>query len=287
MRELLKAWCVPGSMSCLGLMMTGTLPLIMLRRTRGIGTALFLAGTLLTGALAVPVISELIASRFTPAHEPTTATHVDAVVLLLGDSPRSRIGETVRVFRQWQPRWVIVSGPTEWAETLREYGVPPERLLVESRSHNTYEQAAMLEPLLVEHHIRRMFLVASRLHIPRAVGTFRSRGYDVIPVASPIDDQESLAGWRRWVPREAALTLSRDAIYEYAAWSYYWWEGWLSPTNVQPRASAFSIESWQLSRSIGSYAMTSRSLGSNRNASETCCSRESRFPAAQSAREYS
>jgi uncharacterized SAM-binding protein YcdF (DUF218 family) len=229
MRELLKTWCVPGSIPYLGLMMTGTLPLIILRRTRGTGTTLLLVGALLTGSLAVPVISELIASRFTPAREPTTVTQVDAVVLLVGDSPRSRVGETVRVFRQWQPRWIVVSGPPEWAEMLREHGVPPERLLVESRSHNTYEQAAMLKPLLVGHQIRRMFLVASRLQIPRAVGTFRSRGYDVIPVTSPIEYQESPAGWRRLVPREAALTLSRDAIYEYAAWSYYWWEGWLSP----------------------------------------------------------
>jgi uncharacterized SAM-binding protein YcdF (DUF218 family) len=135
----------------------------------------------------------------------------------------------LRIYFECQPRWFIVSGPPDWAAVLRASGVPADRLLVESQSQNTYEQAAMLEPLAAQHQIRRLFLVASQLHIRRAAGTFRTRGYDVIPVTSPIDYRPVQGHWRRFVPQKAALALSRAAIYEYAAWSYYRWEGWLAP----------------------------------------------------------
>lgn len=211
-------------------MVTGILPFIALRQTRAVGAALLVLGVIVTGSLTVPVVAEEIAAGLTPPNELTESikhAHADAVVLLLGDSPWSRVAETVRMFRRSHPRWVIVSGPPDWAERLRALGVPRDRILVESRSQNTYEQAEMLEPILETHGIRRMFLVASRLHMRRAEGTFRSRGYHVVPVSAPVDYQETVTGWRRFLPRETALALSRDAIYEYAAWSYYWSQGWL------------------------------------------------------------
>jgi uncharacterized SAM-binding protein YcdF (DUF218 family) len=229
MRELLKLWCVPGSASCFCIMAVGALPLVLMRTTRWLGVFVFLAGLMATASLTVPAISEALITHLTPAEEPFAPPPADAVVLLLGDNPRFRVATAARVFHQWQPRWVIVSGPPGWAQILETRGVPASQLLSESRSQNTYEQAVLIEPLVKQHRIRRMFLVASRLHIRRAAATFRSRGYDVIAVASPIDGEESPLGWRRFVPNQTALGLSRDAVYEYAAWSYYWWQGWLSP----------------------------------------------------------
>src|SRR5439155_1597212 len=88
----------------------------------------------------------------------------------------------------------------------------------------TYEQATMIGPLLSTHHIHRMFLVASRLHIRRAVSVFRSRQYDVVPIPSAIAYQEDLTGRSRFVPQASAMALSRDAIYEYVALA--WPAGW-------------------------------------------------------------
>lgn len=218
---------MPGTASYFCVMAIGALPLIVIRPTRWLGVIVFLAGLIMTASLTVPAVSEVLAAHLTPTDK-QTPTPADAVVLLLGDSPRFRVTTAVRVFQQWQPRWMIVSGPPGWVPMLEARGVPASRVLVESRSENTYEQAVLVEPLVKQHGIRRIFLVASRLHIRRAAATFRSRGYDVIPIASPVDCEPSAHGWRRFVPSQTALGLSRDAVYEYAAWSYYWWEGWLS-----------------------------------------------------------
>jgi uncharacterized SAM-binding protein YcdF (DUF218 family) len=77
-----------------------------------------------------------------------------------------------------------------------------------------------------------MFLVASRLHIRRAAGAFRARGYDVVPVPSPLAYEERRGAWWRFIPQTSALAVGRDAIYEYVACTYYWWEGWLAPTDA-------------------------------------------------------
>jgi len=239
MRELLKLWCVPGSASYFCVMAVSALPLIVIRPTRWLGVIVFLAGLVMTASLTVPAVSEALAALLTPADEGVAATPADAVVLLLGDSPRFRVATAVRLFQQWQPRWVIVSGPPGWAQILETRGVPASRLLTESRSQNTYEQAMLIEPLVKQHGIRRVFLVASRLHIRRAAATFRSRGYNVTPIASAVECEPAAYGWRRFVPNQTALGLSRDAVYEYAAWSYYWWEGWLSSSSP-PGLIAFS-----------------------------------------------
>lgn len=68
---------------------------------------------------------------------------------------------------------------------LDSFGVPRERVLLESRSRNTAENAAFTKELLKPKPGERWLLVTSAFHMPRAVGTFRRAGFPV--EAYPVD----------------------------------------------------------------------------------------------------
>lgn len=78
----------------------------------------------------------------------------------------------------------------EGAESLlTALGVPRERLIIEAKSRDTYENAVFLkEELAREGELgpgKRWVLVTSAYHMPRAIGAFRAAGFDV--EAWPVD----------------------------------------------------------------------------------------------------
>ena len=68
---------------------------------------------------------------------------------------------------------------------LDSFGVPRERVMLESRSRNTAENAAFTKELVKPKPGERWLLVTSAQHMPRAVGCFRRIGFAVeaYPVA--------------------------------------------------------------------------------------------------------
>jgi uncharacterized SAM-binding protein YcdF (DUF218 family) len=64
-------------------------------------------------------------------------------------------------------------------------GLPPERLLVESRSRTTHENALFSRRLVEPRDGERWLLVTSAWHMPRSVGCFRQVGFSVVPY--PVD----------------------------------------------------------------------------------------------------
>jgi uncharacterized SAM-binding protein YcdF (DUF218 family) len=75
---------------------------------------------------------------------------------------------------------------------LGEFGLAPSRVLIESRSVDTHENARFSKPLLDPKPGETWLLVTSAWHMPRSVGVFRAAGWDV--VAYPVDFRT--AGWR-------------------------------------------------------------------------------------------
>ena len=78
----------------------------------------------------------------------------------------------------------------EGAETLlTALGVPPERLILEAKSRDTYENAAFLKEELTRSGElgpgKRWLLITSAYHMPRAIGAFRKAGFEV--EAWPVD----------------------------------------------------------------------------------------------------
>ena len=67
------------------------------------------------------------------------------------------------------------------ASFLSSTGLAPDRIVLESASRNTYENALRLRDILSPRPFDTWLLVTSAWHMPRAVGAFRRTGFRVIP----------------------------------------------------------------------------------------------------------
>jgi uncharacterized SAM-binding protein YcdF (DUF218 family) len=105
---------------------------------------------------------------------------------------------------------------------LERFGIAPERIVLESGSRTTAENAIFTRNLITPKPGERWLLVTSAFHMPRSVGAFRAAGFDV--EAYPVD-------WRTrgWI--DAALpfdTLSAGlartdlAAHEWTGLIAYW-----------------------------------------------------------------
>jgi uncharacterized SAM-binding protein YcdF (DUF218 family) len=96
---------------------------------------------------------------------------------------------------------------------LAEQGIDPARLIVESRSRNTWENARFSVDMLRPDPGQHWLLVTSAYHMPRAVGCFRTAGGRVTPY--PVDYRTT--GRRRWISLQPTdnLRLLTDAWREW------------------------------------------------------------------------
>ncbi len=83
---------------------------------------------------------------------------------------------------------------------LTSVGIDAERLIIESKSRNTYENFKNTKPLLPKYSKGQArgtyFLVTSAYHMPRAVGIARQQGVNVIPY--PVDFHSNHDDLREW-----------------------------------------------------------------------------------------
>ncbi len=118
-------------------------------------------------------------------------------------------------------------GPTEADYALRlfeSFGVPRDRVTLETKAHNTAENAAFSKAVAKPNPGELWLLVTSAHHMPRAVGAFRQAGFPVI--AYPVD-------WRVGtkddanVPNSLADGLKRcdTAVREWIGLLVYWLTG--------------------------------------------------------------
>ena len=110
------------------------------------------------------------------------------------------------------------------AEALISLRVPRERIVVDSVSRTTYEQAVNVTRLLDSHGIDRFVLITSPTHMRRSVAVFRARHADVVPSVAAQFRERS---WRPpfFFPNGDSFHLSRNAVYDYVAVAYYWARG--------------------------------------------------------------
>lgn len=169
---------------------------------------------LLVGGLA-PVGNLLVLpleQRFARVPAPAADDRVDGIILLGGfedgwvssgrgglgiNEAGERLTEGLRLaLRHPQAKVVFTGGvggllsrnqeATEpIAKFLIDAGVASDRIVLESRSRNTYENAVYTRDLVKPRAGERWYLVTSAFHMPRAMGLFRKAGFDV--VAYPVD----------------------------------------------------------------------------------------------------
>ena len=214
---------------------------------------------LVTTAMGARVLTMGLSYGLSQIHSRGEANGADVVVLLGGGAatwnaagrvagvltPSSilRVLETARVSDVIGARLVIASGGVPRPDiqlkpesdllraALISAGVPPEQIVEESRSKTTREQAKLIPAVLRAHGVGRFVLVTSPTHMRRALALFRAEGLDPVPSVSLIRSENSspvpLA-----LPSDEALRQSNEAVYQYAAWAYYWWQRFVPPRSV-------------------------------------------------------
>ena len=174
----------------------------------GAGAATFSAGGQVAGVLTTTsLLRALEAARVSKI--------IDArVVIAVGGIPRPDL--------ELRPESALLR------EALLAAGVPPDRIVEESASRNTREQARFVPTLLRARGVRQFVLVTSPVHMRRALALFRLEDTDPVPSVS-LTRSEQLSPPPLLIPNDDSLGLSNAAAYDYAAWVYYWWNGWLGP----------------------------------------------------------
>lgn len=112
------------------------------------------------------------------------------------------------------PESVLLSGLAE------RMGVPSDAIQMERHSHTTWENAlytARLSPVVP----KRIWLVTSSLHMPRALGAFRAFGFE--PCAWPGESlyQAFSPSIGYFMPQSSSLAKSDQAIHELIGGSVY------------------------------------------------------------------
>ena len=70
------------------------------------------------------------------------------------------------------------------AELLGEWGVPSEKVIRESESRTTLENALNTAKILLPQKKNKILLVTTAMHLKRAAGLYRRAGFDVVAVPS-------------------------------------------------------------------------------------------------------
>jgi len=117
------------------------------------------------------------------------------------------------LYREGKAKSILVSGgilnwdqgvtsPAQDMATLLEWmGVPPEAILVQGKSENTYDDARFSAQILSEKGVNQILLVTSASHMPRSVKLFEAQGLQVIPL--PTDYNLTYQDWDQMVHTDA------------------------------------------------------------------------------------
>lgn len=141
--------------------------------------------------------------------------HSDAIVVFSGDG-RVRLETAVQALKQGAAHYVVVSGGVdnpphslhadEAARQLVSCGLSPERIVKDAESMNTRDQAVWLAKECQARGWKRVLLVASHYHLPRAflsvVRALAEQGVEDVHVVP-------LPAYAPWWGRPEGMSVSR------------------------------------------------------------------------------
>jgi len=177
------------------------------------------------------VLIRLIVLENRTAREVETITSDYDAIIVLGAQVRAdgtpsvqlswRLDKALEAYRN-HPGTIVVCGaqgadePMPEAVRMRDYllegGVSPEQILTDDRSTNTEANLKNAAELLkTREGIRKVLIVTSDYHLPRAMALARDQGYDAVGLGSPTKPEY-------WLKNHARETL---------AWVKYWLKKYL------------------------------------------------------------
>lgn len=206
--KLVWALLAPGALLTVAL----ALALWSFRRHPRLSRGLLSLSIAFCGALLLTPIGQwTIQPLEAPFPETEPPAQVDGIIVLGGassfdgasqreaqlNSAADRVTELVVLARRYPNAKLVYSGGSGLvkdqlhgeaqmiAPLLEAMGIPGERLILESRSRNTWENALESKTLANPQAGETWLLVTSGWHMPRAVGCFRRIGWTVVPY--PVD----------------------------------------------------------------------------------------------------
>lgn len=104
-------------------------------------------------------------------------------------------------------------------------GLAPERIRLETKSKNTWENALFTRDLLQPKPGDKWLLVTSAWHMPRAMGIFRRVGFDVVPYPVDYRTYGNRHDWRPTYVVLDELTNLDLAMHEWIGLTAYYFTG--------------------------------------------------------------
>jgi uncharacterized SAM-binding protein YcdF (DUF218 family) len=248
----------------LGLVFILLLFALLLRRKEKTRNILIVLSLLILWLSSTSLVSENLARslewRYFPPKEIPSA---DVIVVLGGGTeaivyPRSgvevngagdRVLYAARIFKEGKAAHILLTGGEiswmnsttstpagEMAEILQFLGVPQNALWLENKSQNTRENAVFSKNILDDKAIKKILLITSASHMPRAAAVFQKLGIEVIPLpvdysTTQVDNSSNKQDWLGQVfgllPSAGNLSGTTNALKEYLGIFTYWLRGWL------------------------------------------------------------
>ncbi len=208
------------------------------KRDRRLFRRFFTAGFLILYLFSIAPVQRAVVRPLGMAQP--TLLKADAIVVLGGNPARSLTG--IRLFKQGVAPVIITAGGSgellkeaqresdRMSDFLAEFGVPPGKIITESESRNTRQNAVNTKAIMDSLNVQTIALVTSSLHMRRSVAVFEKLGYDVLPVGSRLfripKKRERFDPFILF-PKVENLSVSTQAIYEYFAIILYKVLGWV------------------------------------------------------------
>lgn len=194
---------------------------------------------------SIPAVSNLLLRPLEdayPARSIGSLPEADAVLVLGGIlSPAKETGlvtewgETVERFdagveivQRGKTRLVLFTGDPRGSEGTAlqrealERGVARERTAVIGAVGNTADEATQLKRFASQHGLKRVVLVTSAWHMPRAMRLFRGAGVELVPF--PVDYHalpNRTLPYLDWIPNAGALAKTEQALRECYGMMFY------------------------------------------------------------------
>jgi uncharacterized SAM-binding protein YcdF (DUF218 family) len=212
----------------------------------GMGLLAVLGLWVVATPLAAHGLANSLERRF-PAVLAAQVPQADAIVLLGGalsgarpperpsfdlGSGADRVWHAAALFKAGKASWALVVGGNQpgtegmqvEAEAIRSMlltlGVPVAAIRLEGLSRNTNENARASLPLIQSVGAKRVLLVTSAMHMPRALRMFEAAlsgsGVTVLPASTDVEAlPDNLHPLGRWLPDADSLAMSTRALKEY------------------------------------------------------------------------
>ncbi len=215
----------------------------------------FLPVGLLWLASSFPVCQSLVSSleKEFPPVQIEKLEQADAIVVLGGmintvsqfpervelTGSADRLTDSILLFKAGKGKYVLFTGGSgivfeqESKEAsfakqfLVSFGIPEEKILLESESRNTFENGLYSKKILEEKKLNRIILVTSAFHMKRSVTIFRKLGMEVIPFPTDYRSLKTGMNWETFVPSTGALDTTTLSIKEWIGIFAYEWQGYM------------------------------------------------------------